>query len=447
MAGFLPSCGGTTPLLNDFIQEWKMDDYLWQAVTRRKFIASMGIAPAALLVANTGCATATPQALASSAGTGAAGGAGASAASTARITGRPMPSESEDKLGDPPSLRLGLAVVGLGNYAIGQILPRIAGTQHVRLVAVVSGNKEKARAVAAAYGLSERSVYDYAGFDQLRDDAAVDAVYIILPPALHAEYTIRAAQLGKHVLCEKPMASTSDECRRMIDACERANRRLMIGYRVHWEPHNVEAVQLLRKGTIGTIRQIVGQHGTPVDPTTAHGEWRIQRALAGGGSLWDVGIYSLNGARLLSGEEPVEIRAAWRLPAGSTIGGTVADVELGVNWEARFPSGLAATATSSFDYMANQISVHGDKGSIELSPATSYQGNELRIENKAGRQEPKVGESDEQFFGMLDEFALAVRENREPRTSGREGLQDIRLMELIYEAARTGRTVPVPSAR
>lgn len=424
-----------------------MNDYLWQTVTRRKFIASMGIAPTALLLANTAGAPATPHASASGAGTGGTSGAGdtgTSVASSAHITGRPMP--SEETLGDPPSHRLGLAIVGLGKYALGQILPRIAGTQHVRLAAVVSGNKDKARAVAAAYGLSERSVYDYVGFDQLRDDAAVDAVYIILPPALHAEYTIRAAQLGKHVLCEKPMASTSDECRRMVDACERANRKLMIGYRVHWEPHNVEAVQLLRKGTIGTIRQIVGQHGMTLDPSTPHGEWRMQRALAGGGSLWDIGIYSLNGARFLSGEEPVELRAAWRHPAGATVGGKVADVELGVNWEARFPSGLAAIATSAYDYMANNLSVHGDKGSIELSPATSYQGNELRIENKAGRQEPRLGESDEQFFGMLDEFALAVRENREPRTSGREGLQDIRLMELIYEAARTGRTVPVPPA-
>jgi predicted dehydrogenase len=391
----------------------------------------MGLTLAAIPVASA-AAVAGMQSAASPAGAG------------AQPAARPMP--KENKLGDPPGRRVGIAVVGLGNYALGQILPRIAQTQHLRLAAVVSGNRDKARTVADAYGLSAQNIYDYAGFEKLRDDKSVDAVYIILPPALHAEYTVRAAQIGKHVLCEKPMAPTSDDCRRMIDACARANRRLMIGYRVHWEPHNLEAIRLMRKGEIGQPLQIVGQHGTPADPSTPHGEWRIRRALSGGGSLWDVGIYSLNGARFLSGEEPVEVRASYRRPPGADIGGVVADVESGINWEARFPSGLVAVGTSAYDYTVNHMFVHGEKGSIALSPATSYQGNEIRIKTSAGEEKPKVGEADEQFLGMLDEFALAVRENREPRTSGREGLRDVQIMELIYEAARTGRAVAVPPA-
>ena len=364
-----------------------------------------------------------------------------------RAVGRPMQVEAD--LGDPPTRRVGVAVVGLGNYALGQILPRIARTKHLRLAAVVSGNRDKARAVAAAYGLPERSVYGYNTYDQLRDDAGVDAVYVILPPTLHAEYTVRAARAGKHVLCEKPMAGTSAECRQMVDACRQANRRLMIGYRVHFEPHNVEARRLIAAGELGTLRQIAAEHATAVDPTTPHGEWRIQRALAGGGSLWDIGIYSLNTARFLSGQEPVEVRAIVRRPAPQTVKGKRADVELAIDWDARTASGLVITATSGYDHEANRLQVHGDRASIELDPATSYQGDRLRVHTRGeqgGMREPQLESSEQQFLGMLDEFALAVRENREPRTAGgAEGLRDVQVMELIYEAARTGRPVAVPA--
>jgi predicted dehydrogenase len=410
-------------------------------VTRRAFVTAAGAGLAALPLA--GAAGGAGEAAARQATPGAATPAGAQPA-RARAVGRPMP--ADNKLGDPPGQRLGVAVVGLGNYALGQILPRIARTRHVRLAALVSGNPEKARAVAAAYGVPERGVYGYDTFDRLRDDASVDAVYVILPIALHAEYSVRAAQLGKHVLCEKPMAMNSAECRQMIDACRRADRRLMIGYRVYWEPHNVEAARLIRAGELGAVRQIVGQHGGAVDPTTPHGEWRVQRALAGGGSLFDIGIYSLNGARWFAGEEPAEVRATLRRPPPQTVRGRPADVELGVDWSARFPSGLVATCTSAYDHSANRIEVLGDAGSLELAPATSYTGNELRVRARGGERRPSPGSSEQQFTGMLDEFALAVRERRAPRTPGEMGLQDVRIMEAIYEAARAGRPVPVPAA-
>jgi glucose-fructose oxidoreductase len=409
-----------------------------QPVTRRSFVTAAGAGLAALPLAGTAGAAGPPDAAVGAASGWPDGGAQPAAP---RAVGRPMPADTD--LGDPPERRLGLAVVGLGNYALGQILPRIARTRHVRLAALVSGNRDKARAVAAAYGVPERSVYDYATFDRLRDDASVDAVYVILPVALHAEYTVRAARAGKHVLCEKPMAATSAECRQMIDACRAAGRRLMIGYRVYWEPHNVEAARLVAAGELGPVRQIVGQHGGPIDPTTPHGEWRIQRALAGGGSLWDIGIYSLNGARWFAGAEPVEVRATLRRPPGASVRGRTADVELGVDWSARFANGVVATATSAYDHSANRIQVLGEAGSLELSPATAYAGNELRVRGRAGERTPPAGQSERQFTGMLDELALAVRENREPRTPGAMGLQDVRVMEHIYEAARAGRAVAV----
>jgi glucose-fructose oxidoreductase len=204
-------------------------------------------------------------------------------------------------------------------------------------------------------------------------------------------------------------------------------------------------VRLVRAGELGTLRQIVGQHGFPVDPTSFTGEWRVRRALAGGGSLWDIGIYSLNGARWLAGEEPVEVRASFRRPPPATVRGRTVDVELGVDWSARFPSGLVATAISSYEHSGNRIEAIGDAGSLELSPATSYEGNALRVRARGGERTPPAGPSERQFVDMLDELALAVRENRDPRTPGEMGLRDIVVMERIYEAARTGRAVAVPA--
>ena len=407
-------------------------------LTRRTFVATAGAGLAALpVVGAAGLARrATAQAPALR--------APATPPVPPRAVGRPMPASA--KLGDPPAGRLGIAIVGLGNYALGQILPRVARTAHLRVTALVSGNPEKARAVGAAYGVPERSLYSYDTFDRLRDDTTVDAVYIILPVALHAEYTVRAARLGKHVLCEKPMAPTAADCRQMVDACRAADRRLMIGYRVHWEPHNVEAERLIRAGELGTLRQMIGQHGGPVDPTTPHGEWRVQRALAGGGSLWDIGIYSLNGLRWFAGEDPSEIRATLRRPPPQQVKGRTVDVEMGLDWSARFPSGLVATSASAYDAEMNRLQVLGDAGSLELSPATGYTGNALHVRTRGNERRPQLGESEEQFMGMLDEFAGAVREHRAPRTPGEMGLRDVQLMELIYEAARVGRPLPVPAA-
>jgi predicted dehydrogenase len=248
------------------------------------------------------------------------------------------------------------------------------------------------------------------------------------------------------VFCEKPMAPTEAECRQMIDACRRAGKQLGIAYRAPWEPHNAEAIRMIRAGEIGAVREIVADHGRPLETRKPADEWRADPARAGGGSLFDIGIYSLNGARWFAGEEPAEIRATLRRPPPQTVRGRTADVELGVDWSARFPSGLVATCTSAYDHSANRIEVLGDAGALELAPATSYTDNELRVRVRGGERTPSTGSSEQQFTGMLDEFALAVRERRAPRTPGEMGLQDVRIMELIYEAARSGRPVPVPAA-
>lgn len=427
------------------------------AVTRRRFCTAVGTAIGGSAVAGATLApTLLAQGLDGAAGADASVAAGAhdavdraTAQPPARAVGRPMP-ELERPLADPPARRLGWAVVGLGDFALNHMLPAIQRSRHNRLTALVSGNAEKARAVAAAYGVPERSVYSYDTFDRIRDDASVDVVYIVLPNALHAEWTERAARAGKHVFCEKPMAVTEAECRRMIDACQRAGKRLMIAYRAPFEPHNVEAIRRLRAGEAGAIRQVIADHGRPLEPKKPADQWRAQAALAGGGSLYDIGIYSVNGARYLTGEEPVEVRATYRKPPGAPgPEGAPVDVEQGIAWTMRFPSGAVAHCTSGYDFQnVKRMQVMAERASLVLDPATEYAGNRLMVRREQGQEEPKLGESSEQFVGEVDEFAQAIRENREPRHgSGREGLQDVRILQAIYEAARTGRAVEIPPLR
>jgi predicted dehydrogenase len=385
-------------------------------------------------------------------GDGAAGKGGSSSLPDAaqpappRAVGRPMPA-LEQPLPDAPDRRLGWCVVGLGDFAINHMLPAIARSRHNRITALASGNADKLRTVAQAYGVPAGSTYSYETFDRIRDDARIDVVYIVLPNALHADFTVRAAQAGKHVFCEKPMAVTEAECRRMIDACATANRRLMIAYRAPFEPHNAEAIRRLRAGELGAIRELHADHGRQLEPSKPVDEWRAQAALAGGGSLYDIGIYSVNGARYLLNEEPVEVRAVYRKPPGSPgPDGRPIDVEQGIAWTMRYASGIMAHCSSGYDYRTvKRMQVFAEQASLQLDPATEYEGNRLIVLPETSRQEPALGESSRQFTGEVDEFALAIRENREPvRGSGAEGLQDVRIMQAIYESARTGRAVPLP---
>ena len=156
------------------------------------------------------------------------------------------------------------------------------------------------------YGIPESHRYSYETFDKIVDNPDVDIVYVVTPNSLHRTFTERAAKAGKHVMCEKPMATSSADCEAMIAACKKAGRKLMIGYRSRFQAHNIEAIKLIRDGAVGPVRHISTDHGFTIgDPT----QWRLKKALSGGGSLMDIGIYSLNAARYLTGEEPVAVNA------------------------------------------------------------------------------------------------------------------------------------------
>ncbi|WP_370651905.1 Gfo/Idh/MocA family protein [Brevundimonas sp.] len=344
----------------------------------------------------------------------------------------PAPSLAQTAL---PDRRLGYAIVGLGGYA-DVILPRFAECRHSRLAALVSGSPEKARRYAERYGVSQDGLYTYDSFDQIRDNPNVDIVYVILPNGLHHQYTLRAAAAGKHVLCEKPMANTAAEAEAMIAACKAADRKLMIGYRCHFEAANREAMRVVRAGEIGRPRIVTAEHGFNIgDPA----QWRLNRALAGGGSLMDIGIYSLQAARYLTGEEPVEVVA---LESTDRSDIRFKEVEDTINFQLRFPSGAVADCVSTYGSNHNRFRIVGTDGWVDAEPATAYSGNRLRRMKDWRTEDHAVPETPQnQFSAQLDHLSQCVMTGAEPIVSGEEGLRDLRIIEAIYQSARERRAV------
>ena len=222
-------------------------------------------------------------------------------------------------------------MVGLGRISMQHFMPGLKTTKNAKLTALVSGHRDKAEKMAAQYGVPEKNIYSYDNYDSIANNKDIDAVYIALPNSMHAEYTIRAAKAGKHVLCEKPMATSVADAEAMIAACKQANRKLMIAYRCQLEPANLRAKELIRDGKLGKIQAIESTYGFNI----ARGEWRYTRKLGGGGPLMDVGIYSLNACRFLLGEEPAEIHAT-----ASVIDhdGRFDEVEENLGFTLKFPS-------------------------------------------------------------------------------------------------------------
>ncbi len=202
--------------------------------------------------------------------------------------------------------KLGVALVGLGSLSSNQIAPALQKTANCRLSAIVTGTPDKEKKWADKYGINLGSIYNYDNFDKIASDDNVDIIYIVLPNSMHHEFTIRAAKAGKHVLCEKPMANSAQECREMIAACEAANKQLAIGYRCQFTAHHLSLQTAVREKTIGDLKMIEAGFGFRIgDPN----QWRLKKALAGGGALMDVGIYALQACRFLTGQEPTSIMA------------------------------------------------------------------------------------------------------------------------------------------
>ncbi len=355
----------------------------------------------------------------------------------------PSEPDAQVRNGDAQVRRLGVAVVGLGHLSLMQILPGLAQARHVKLAALVSGNRDKAHALAAQYGLPDTGIYGYDDFDRIRDNPAVDIVYIVLPNAMHREWTERAAAAGKHVLCEKPMATSSADAQAMVDAVKAAGKQLMIAYRCQYEPYNRAVIKLARGGELGDLRLIEAVNG---QNDAANGQWRQVRALAGGGSMPDVGLYCLNAARYVTGEEPIEVSARLTQPKDDPRFREIEDI---CAFELKFPSGVMATCVSAYSiHESRRLRVHGSTAWADLDPAFSYSGLRLRVNRKVGRAtgtDERTMTEHNQFALEMDHFAEAIRAGKTPRTPGEEGVQDMKLIEAIYAAAASGSVVRLPA--
>lgn len=299
---------------------------------------------------------------------GALAGGAASAQAPSQAMGGPEP-KLDEKPPLPVAQRLGWAVMGLGDFTQQQVLPALGRARRSRLAALVSGNPEKARGVAARHGLSEKAIYGYEAIARMADNPDIAVVYVVTPNATHADLTIRALEAGKHVLCEKPMATNSADCQRMIDAARAAGRHLMIAYRVHWEPHNLRAKAMMEAGEFGQVWFASSDHHRPMDLSNPRDAWRAKHALAGGGSLVDIGIHGLNGIQWFFGESPSAVSASMASPPGDP---RFAEVENVLSAQLVFPSGRRATLSCGYSADKKRIDLWGDKAVATLDPGTAY---------------------------------------------------------------------------
>jgi predicted dehydrogenase len=344
----------------------------------------------------------------------------------------------------PPALKVppgdqktvGFAVVGLGQLALEEIMPAFGKCKHAKPVALVSGHPDKAKKTAEFYDIDPKNIYGYDNFDASKDNPAVQVVYVVLPNSMHAEYTVRSFKAGKHVLCEKPMAASVEECQQMIAAGKEAKRKLMIAYRLHYEPFNQTAISIMRSGELGKIKVIEAQN---LQNTQAP-NIRLSKQTAGG-PLGDVGVYCLNAARYLTGEEPVEVQAIQHQPSGDDP--RFAEVPESVVFTAWFPSGAMAMCTASFGaQQSRRFRVNCAKGFLDMENAFGYYGQELRTSKGKEVARHDIRPADH-FAAEMDHFAQCVLEDKQPKTPGEEGLRDMMIMAKINEAVQSGGRVKV----
>ncbi len=345
---------------------------------------------------------------------------------------------------DPPGLhygamktskRVGYAVVGLGHIAEHAVLPAFRHARKSRLIGVVSGDALKARRLAKKFGARLHCTYD--AFDGFVRDPEIEAVFIATNNSTHVEFTRRAAAAGKHVLCEKPLANSSDECRQMIDACRRANVKLMTAYRKYFEPSSLALKKLVDSKKLGRLKLIHSAFTFTLPPQQV---WHLKRELAGGGSLWDVGVYCVNAVRWLTGLEPLEAAGySW-----SADPERFKEVDESIAFQLKFPEGLFVQASSSFAAAkASFLQIHAENGWVAANPAFAYNDRKRLFGQIGGKWFSKVYPPSEEFHLELDHLADCIHANREPEPDGITGMRDIIVMEAIYEAAKLGRPVPI----
>ncbi|MGS2764669.1 Gfo/Idh/MocA family protein [Sinomicrobium sp. M5D2P9] len=328
---------------------------------------------------------------------------------------------------DRPVLRV--AIMGLGSYGT-RVAKAMQSCKRARLVGVISGTPAKIKDWQAKYNIPEKNCYNYENYDSIKDNPDIDAVYVITPNALHHEGVLRVAAAGKHVICEKPMALNAREGQEMVDACEKANVKLLVGYRMHFEPNTLEIIRMRNEGEFGKILFFQGLSGFRIgDP----GQWRLNKELAGGGALMDIGIYSINGARYMVGEEPLWVTAQEKKtdPVKFKEG-----VDETILFQLGFPGGAAVSCLSTYNMNnLDHFFLNGEKGFAELQPSTGY-GPIKGLTHKGELTKPHVTHQTVQ----MEEMAAIILEDKQPvvPVDGAEGVKDLKIIDAIYKACKTG---------
>lgn len=328
--------------------------------------------------------------------------------------------------------RLGVALVGLGYYSTDLLAPALQQTKNCYLAGIVTGTPSKAETWKQKYNIPEKNIYNYQNFDQIANNPDIDVVYVVLPPSMHKEYVIRAANAGKHVWCEKPMAITAQECQEMIDACKKNKRSLAIGYRLQHEPNTQEYRRIVGKQLLGKVKQVDCAAGYR-DNRTNH--WKQKKEM-GGGVLYDMGVYAIQGARLGTGMEPIAVVTAKTSTTRPEIYKNGLDETTVATLE--FPGGVVANIKTSFGENINFMDITCEKGVVKLSPYSDYSGakgssplGQINHEYKVPFQQAK----------QMDDDAMAIMQGKPMMVPGEEGLRDIRIVEAIYKCAASGNRV------
>lgn len=330
--------------------------------------------------------------------------------------------------------KLGVALVGLGYYSTDLLAPALQLTKHCYLAGIVTGTPSKAEAWKAKYNIPEKNVYNYENFDSIKDNPDIDVIYIVLPPSMHREYVERAAAAKKQVWCEKPMAVTVAECQAMIDACKANGVSLSIGYRLQHEPNTQAYIEIVKAKKLGKVTSVDCAAGYREGRTN---HWKQMREM-GGGVIYDMGVYSIQGARLGTQMEPIAVKSAkiWtERPEIYKDGlGEIVEAEL------EFPGGVMGKVKTSFFENINHLKIECEKGTIEMAPFQGYAGNkgksplgEINFPYEVPMQQAM----------QMDADSLAIMGNKPMPVPGEEGLRDIRIVEAILECASTGKRVVI----
>lgn len=331
-----------------------------------------------------------------------------------------------------PGKKLGVALLGLGRYSRDELAPALQQTRLCQLTGVVSGHSEKAAQWAAEYNLPQKNLYNYDNFDRIANNPDIDIVYVVTPPARHPEFVIRAAKAGKHVISEKPMATSVADCQAMIDACKKAGVKLSVGYRMHFDPYGIELMRLQRDKDFGAFTKINADRAFILGEYT----WRINKKLAGGGPMMDIGIYIVQGACMATGETPIAVTAHEEPKLRPEL---FTEVEETIRFKLEFPGGAVCDGMTSFDHTSDRFRAEGANGWIDFQThAFSYQ-----VGNVVTSRGPLRYPAPNQQALQMDDFADCILSNRETPVPGEMGLRDIKIVRAIYEAAATGRRVKV----